>query len=82
MPSDRAAVYWDSCVFISRIQGDPERIDLLRQLTSLAEKGKLLIVTSVLTIAEVLRTEHDGSNSLRDRPGITSRFHGVCGIAR
>src|SRR4051794_27909702 len=57
MSTDRGygIAYWDSCVFIDRLQETPGRITLLRDLTTLAEKGKLLIVTSTITIAEVLR---------------------------
>ena len=48
-------VYWDSCVFIDRIQRTPARIELLESITNLAASGGLAIVTSTLTIVEVLR---------------------------
>jgi predicted nucleic acid-binding protein len=54
MPSKPPAVYWDACCFIGRIQRESDKIADLEQLTTLAEDGKLLIVTSTLTIAEVL----------------------------
>lgn len=55
MPNRPPAVYWDACCFIARIQREPDRIADLEQLTELAEDDKLRIVTSTLTIAEVLQ---------------------------
>src|SRR4051794_11888460 len=55
MPSDVPAVYWDSCCFIGRIMREPDKISDLESLTQLAEKDKLLIVTSTLTIVEVFQ---------------------------
>jgi predicted nucleic acid-binding protein len=52
------AVYWDSCVIISRIQRTPERIEVLEYLTEEAERNRLLIVVSTFTIIEVNRTEN------------------------
>jgi len=45
--------YWDSCAFISRIQGDPDHIKVLEHLTDLAAEREVQIVTSSLTVAEV-----------------------------
>ncbi len=58
MPNKRPVVYWDSCVFIDRLQETGDQVELLHQLTDLAEKGGLLIVTSTLTIAEVIRLDN------------------------
>lgn len=55
MPSDPPAVYWDACVFIARIRREPGRIDLLEELTDLAVNGGLLIVTSTIVRAEVIK---------------------------
>ena len=54
MPNETPAVYWDTCCFIGRIEREPDKIEDLEPLTKLAEENKLLIVTSTLTIAEVL----------------------------
>jgi predicted nucleic acid-binding protein len=61
-------LYWDSCTFISRIQGDPRRIVNLEFLTDEAAAGKLQLVTSALTVAEVshLRRECSEAEMLRD----------------
>ena len=55
MPIQR--VYWESSVFISRIQRTPGRIDILRRITDRAERGEIVIVMSALTLAEVARVD-------------------------
>src|SRR4051794_915190 len=54
MPNEIPAVYWDACCFIGRIAREPDKIVDLEPLTRLAEQNKLLIVTSTLSITEVL----------------------------
>ncbi len=72
MPNDPPAVYWDACCFIARIKREKGRIEDVEQLTSLAENDKLLIVTSTITIAEVLQEpkislpRDDGFISIKD----------------
>lgn len=67
MPSSSAeaakipVVYWDACVFISKIQGDPDRIDIIEELVGLAKKEKLIIATSVITEGEVIRWPSHGA---------------------
>lgn len=58
--------YWDACLFIDIIQRDkPERLLVLDGLVKIAKSGKLLVVTSALTIGEVLYgPEGTQSNSL------------------
>jgi predicted nucleic acid-binding protein len=46
-------LYWDSCAFISRLQGDADRIDALEYWTDEAAEGRAQIVTSTMAIAEV-----------------------------
>lgn len=55
MPGKKRFVYWDSCVILSYIQGDADRLPVLDQLLSLsADPGSdLRIITSTLSIAEV-----------------------------
>ena len=45
-------LYWDSDLFISRIQRDGNRIGVLEPLTRAAERGEIRIVTSILAKAE------------------------------
>jgi predicted nucleic acid-binding protein len=55
--------YWDSCCFISRLQRDEERIRALEYITDEAAAGRVRIITSTVTIAEVcfLRARHETS---------------------
>jgi predicted nucleic acid-binding protein len=46
-------VYWDSCVFLSYLNETPDRAPHIEALLTQAEAGKLEIVTSTVTIAEV-----------------------------
>jgi len=49
-------VYWDSCVFIDRIEAiNKDRIDTLRAMTEAAEGGSLDIFASALVLAEVVK---------------------------
>ncbi|MCL5736954.1 MAG: type II toxin-antitoxin system VapC family toxin [Actinobacteria bacterium] len=49
----RDRYYWDSCAFLAYLQ-DEEGADLCELVLDAAKEGKVLIVTSALTIAEVL----------------------------
>ena len=46
--------YWDSDCFLGWLQAEPDKVVNCKQVLSAAEDGKILIVTSALTIAEVL----------------------------
>lgn len=55
-------LYWDSCVFLSFIEGNPDRAPIIEALIEQCERGDFEIYTSVLTIAEVAfgKAEKDG----------------------
>ncbi len=46
--------YWDSDCFLGRLQEEPDKADKCGDVLTLCERGELEIVTSALTIAEVL----------------------------
>ena len=46
--------YWDSNCFLGWLQAEDDKIDLCRQVLDIAARGELEIITSALTIAEVL----------------------------
>ena len=46
--------YWDSDCFLGWLLAEPDKMDPCQEVLAAAEDGKLLIVTSALTIAEVL----------------------------
>jgi predicted nucleic acid-binding protein len=50
--NNRPKYYWDACVFLSFINGDEDRIEVIRQLLEEAP-GKHEIVTSTVSIVEV-----------------------------
>lgn len=47
-------IYWDSDAFLGWLQNEPGKADLCECTIRRAEAGEILIVTSALTIAEVL----------------------------
>ena len=54
--SKRQRLYWDSCNFISLISEDEiQRADICQRILEDAEDGSVEIVTSALTIAEVIK---------------------------
>lgn len=46
--------YWDSDCFLGWLHAEEDKEDYCREVLEAAEDGKILIVTSALTIAEVL----------------------------
>lgn len=61
MPNEKERVYWDSCVFIDLLQQRAGRYEACRYIHDRAEKGELLIVTSAITIAEVVKLPESGT---------------------
>lgn len=48
MPDPPRRVYWDACVFLSFINGYPDRVPTIEALLDEAAKGDLELLTSVL----------------------------------
>lgn len=63
-------VYWDSCCFIDFLEGT-ERAEVLKGVVDLAEQGQLTIVTSVITITEVIKLNR---GSAADKEKIIDAF--------
>ena len=53
MPNKPIPIYWDSCVYIDCIQQTPERYDVLAEIVTEAQNGKIVLVASALIVAEV-----------------------------
>jgi predicted nucleic acid-binding protein len=53
MKNEIQLTYWDSCVFVSYINGEPGRVDVIDNLFDEIHNKNEKIVTSTLTIAEV-----------------------------
>jgi len=47
-------IYWDSDAFLGWLQAEPGKVDLCSGTLKRADQGEALILTSALTIAEVL----------------------------
>jgi len=47
-------IYWDSDAFLGWLQEEDGKVDLCRATIERAKKGEVIIVTSALTLAEVL----------------------------
>jgi predicted nucleic acid-binding protein len=50
-------IYWDAMCFIYRIARNVNFISVLEEVTRLAEKGDIVLVTSVFSMAEVARVD-------------------------
>ena len=53
MPEGPQRVYWDACVFLSFIEQHPDRFTTIQTWLEMAENGKVVILTSTLSITEV-----------------------------
>lgn len=53
MANNPKRYYWDSCVFLSYIQDDPGRADVIEAMLDAAKRRDILIYTSTETITEV-----------------------------
>ena len=64
MASDPDRVVWDSCVIIDAIQKTSDRYQDIEPFLLDAERGKLQIVVSETTVAEVNRLDHLGEQGI------------------
>ena len=48
------AAYWDSVCFLGWLQDEVDKVDLCREVLEECDAGRMMIVTSALTLAEVL----------------------------
>jgi len=68
-------LYWDSCNFISLISEDEvARADVCQHILEDAENGSVEIVTSTLTIAEVIKPKGSTILTLQQEEFISSFF--------
>jgi len=66
-------IYWDSDAFLGWLQNEAGKEHLCRATFERAEKGEVLLVTSALTVAEVLWTRNTPKIS-KDRATLVRRF--------
>jgi predicted nucleic acid-binding protein len=71
--------YWDSVVFISYMAGEAGRVDTVKALLRHVEQGKIRLVTSTFTIAEVRCFSTYGASSGRNNPDHEKRIEELFG---
>lgn len=67
--------YWDSNCFLKLFKGDEEGAETLYSYIEKAETKKLKILTSALTIAEVLKMKNEIPIPRRDRDKVANFFN-------
>jgi predicted nucleic acid-binding protein len=65
--------YWDSVTFLAWLQNEAGRVDGCRDTLERGAKGEIVIVTSALTLTEVLWTR-DGPRLDEDKANILTGF--------
>ena len=58
--------YWDSCVFLSAINGNPDRTPIIKAILEDCEEGNVEIYTSMLSITEVAFAETEKASNILD----------------
>jgi len=66
-------IYWDSDAFLGWLQDEPGKVELCEGTIERAKRGEVLIVTSTLTIAEVLWLR-GGPRIAEDKAEIVRKF--------
>src|SRR5476651_1065141 len=56
--------YWDSVTFLGWLAGEPDKVPHCRPVIEAAEGGSVVLVTSALTLTEVLWLKGHGSQKL------------------
>ena len=66
-------IYWDSDAFLGWLQEEPGKVELCEGTIERAQSGEALIITSALTIAEVLWLKNHPPVS-KDKAEIVRKF--------
>ena len=66
--------YWDSDCFLGLLKGEQDKKELCSAVLEEAEEGKIVIVTSALTIAEVLYIKGKSPIPLKDKDIVVKFF--------
>ncbi len=68
---DKLIRYWDSDCFLGWFNEEWDKIDQCKGVLTKAQNGELIIVTSALTLTEVLKVTDDDSLKNNDFEGTT-----------
>lgn len=76
MPRTREVVYWDTVAFLGLLNRitEPENCDLCEDVWAAAQAGKMFIMTSTLTVAEVVYLKGTPKLDPSKRPSINKFF--------
>lgn len=66
--------YWDSDAFLGYLLNEPDKVDACDSVLAAAEDGKIIIVTSALTLAEVLYLKHKKKIPIESRTTVEDFF--------
>ncbi len=66
MPGDAPVIYWDSCVLISYLDGDAERVPTIDELFRRSRAGDIELITSVVSQVEVAFVASEKSGGVLD----------------
>ena len=66
--------YWDSAVFLAWLKNEGGKADQCTGVIRLAEQGKVTIITSALTLAEVIKLKGKTKISKKDEITVTKFF--------
>ena len=58
--------YWDSNVFLAWIKGEEGRVEVCEEIAQMAHREECTIVTSAITLAEVVRPRHKGKPEMTE----------------
>ncbi len=78
MRNSSDVVYWDASVFLSYVNGEPERLPTIDTLLEESRNGDFTIVTSTLSITEVAFAEMEKTRKVLDSDverAIDALFH-------
>ena len=68
MANNPDRIYWDSCIYIEYLRGGHETANAMRAILRAWENGQVTLVTSALTLAEVLWFKCGGRREWIDEP--------------
>lgn len=66
--------YWDSCAFLGWLKEEPDKVDECETVIRAAERGEVRIVTSAVTLTEVVRLKNAPRLSASDEEKIRDFF--------
>ena len=67
-------IYWDSDCFLGYLKEEQGKIELCEQVINEAENGRILLVTSALTLTEVIKMKGREPVDISDRKKIEISF--------